>query len=297
MKRNIKNIVFGMTLTAMVLGNTMVSMAGSWKSDAKGYWWQNDDGSYPTNCWQWLDGDKNGIAECYYFGADGYCYLNSMTPDQYQVNESGAWVVNGVVQTKQAAQVSQYTLDANGKLPRNAYENEKNRKAAAAYYQALKNQNRFAAADKQYSYVTIIDADQDGVVELLVNVGDGNEEVDDYYLFSYSDSLSIEKLDGHNLEAGQVPNEKKVIIYDAHESPLTGYEYTVENGQFKKGTSLFLKMNEARDKVLGDEYSKAAFFNMIELAYIRFAQLGSQNDLLYPSAVSSYSSIPKGYFY
>ena len=41
---------------------SMTSFAGQWRSDANGWWWQNDDGSYPTFCWQWIDGNDDGIA-------------------------------------------------------------------------------------------------------------------------------------------------------------------------------------------------------------------------------------------
>ena len=82
------------------------AFAGQWQSDAAGWWWQNDDGSYPANCWQWLDGNQDGIAECYYFDGTGYMLADTITPDGYQVDGNGAWTVNGAVQT-QAAQTSQ----------------------------------------------------------------------------------------------------------------------------------------------------------------------------------------------
>ena len=44
-----------MVLTAaLTLGAAMTSYAG-WKQNDTGYWWQNDDGSYPTSSWHWLD--------------------------------------------------------------------------------------------------------------------------------------------------------------------------------------------------------------------------------------------------
>ena len=95
-----KTIAFGMALMTMVLGTNIMAFAESWKNDGKGYWWQNDDGSYPVNCWQWLDGNQDGISECYYFNGNGYMLSNTVTLDGYQVNGDGAWVVNGVVQTK-----------------------------------------------------------------------------------------------------------------------------------------------------------------------------------------------------
>ncbi len=69
-------------------------------------WWYSynaDGSSYAKDGWVWLDGNNDGVAECYYFGADGWALMNTKTPDGYTVNASGAWVVNGQVQTQTVA--------------------------------------------------------------------------------------------------------------------------------------------------------------------------------------------------
>lgn len=93
-------VTAAMLAAVMVMGAASTAMAAEWKSDAKGWWWQNDDGSYPVSSWQWLDGNHDGVAECYYFDQTGYMLANTKTPDGYQVNADGAWTVNGAVQTK-----------------------------------------------------------------------------------------------------------------------------------------------------------------------------------------------------
>ena len=80
----------------------LTAFAGQWRENEFGWWWQNDDGSYPVNSWQWLDGNRDGIAECYYFDSMGYMLENTVTPDGYTVNADGAWIENGAVQTKAA---------------------------------------------------------------------------------------------------------------------------------------------------------------------------------------------------
>ena len=45
--------------------------------------------------WQWLDGNEDGIAECYAFDREGWMYADTATPDGYTVNTDGAWAVNG----------------------------------------------------------------------------------------------------------------------------------------------------------------------------------------------------------
>ena len=89
-----------MMAAVMTVGTASTAMAAKWKHDSKGWWWQNDDGSYPAASWQWLDGNHDGVAECYYFDQTGYMLNNAKTPDGYQVNADGAWVVNSAVQTK-----------------------------------------------------------------------------------------------------------------------------------------------------------------------------------------------------
>lgn len=95
-----KKLMTAVLAATMVLGTTMTSMAASWQQNAIGWWWQNDDGSWPANTWKWLDGNRDNIAECYYFDGNGYMLANTTTPDGYTVNENGAWTVNGVVQTQ-----------------------------------------------------------------------------------------------------------------------------------------------------------------------------------------------------
>ncbi|WP_294335980.1 hypothetical protein [uncultured Clostridium sp.] len=95
-----KNFVKVLTLATLLSAfYPLTSFAGEWKSDNNGWWYQNDDGSYPKNTWQWIDGNKDGISESYYFNENGYLLTNT-TKDGYTVNGDGAWIVNGVVQTQ-----------------------------------------------------------------------------------------------------------------------------------------------------------------------------------------------------
>lgn len=73
----------------------MPAFAGQWQQNETGWWYQNDDGTYPNSGWQWIDG------KCYYFTPEGYCLTGTTTPDGYTVDASGAWTVNGTVQTQQ----------------------------------------------------------------------------------------------------------------------------------------------------------------------------------------------------
>lgn len=96
--KGLKTIVLVTGLTA-AMGIT--SYAGEWKEETKDHWcYLNEDGGYLANCWSWIE-DGEGNLRCYYFDDNGYCLLNTITPDGYQVDASGAWVVDGVVQKKE----------------------------------------------------------------------------------------------------------------------------------------------------------------------------------------------------
>lgn len=62
------------------------AFAGEWKANANGWWYENDDGSYPVAQWKEVNG------KYYYFGTDGYMLASTITPDGYQVGADGAWI-------------------------------------------------------------------------------------------------------------------------------------------------------------------------------------------------------------
>lgn len=99
-----KAVVAAMVVT-MLMCNAMPAMAAGWQKNNIGWWYgTNDDNTtWYANGWQWIDGNGDGLAECYCFDSNGYMYENTTTPDGYTVNADGAWVENGVVQTKMVA--------------------------------------------------------------------------------------------------------------------------------------------------------------------------------------------------
>lgn len=107
-----KKIMMFAIATVMTLPMSMTAFAGQWLSDAGGWWWQNNDGSYPADTWQWIDGNNDGIAESYYFDSQGYCLLDTTTPDGYTVNGTGAWVQDGIIQTKPIVSEQETTTKA-----------------------------------------------------------------------------------------------------------------------------------------------------------------------------------------
>lgn len=105
--RKLWKVTSATALLSIVFSAT--AFAGQWASDNTGWWYDNGDGTYPSNTWQWIDGNGDGISECYYFDSTGYCLANGLTPDGYEVDTNGAWVINGIIQTQKGQDTSAET--------------------------------------------------------------------------------------------------------------------------------------------------------------------------------------------
>lgn len=90
-----RNWITMVLTTGFMLATAFTSFAGEWKQDAAGWFYQNTDGTYLSGGWYWVDGKS------YYFNDQGYCLTSATTPDGYTVDESGAWIKDGAVQTRE----------------------------------------------------------------------------------------------------------------------------------------------------------------------------------------------------
>lgn len=105
MKKFFKGMLVASAAVTMAVVSGLSSapaFAMGWQQEAAGwkYCVNKDNTNWYVNCWQWLDSNGDGTAECYYFNPMGYMYANTTTPDGCTVNADGAWTQNGVVQTK-----------------------------------------------------------------------------------------------------------------------------------------------------------------------------------------------------
>ncbi len=67
-------------------------------------WFYFDENGHMVTGWRWIKGSDGKIC-CYYMneekdGTRGAMFHDTATPDNYQVNHDGAWIVNGAVQMK-----------------------------------------------------------------------------------------------------------------------------------------------------------------------------------------------------
>ncbi|MBQ1333438.1 MAG: hypothetical protein IIY36_10945 [Lachnospiraceae bacterium] len=85
----------------LVLSMSFAAYADRWVEENGRSKYERNNGTHVCGCWEWIDGDRDGIAECYCFDGAGILYENCKTPDGYTVDEMGRWTVDGVVQTKE----------------------------------------------------------------------------------------------------------------------------------------------------------------------------------------------------
>lgn len=86
------------TMATTILAATP-AYAGQWMQDSTGWWWRNDDGSYPFLACAWIDGNHDGVAENYCFDERGYLDMNHPVEMGDAVDENGALIYNGAVCT------------------------------------------------------------------------------------------------------------------------------------------------------------------------------------------------------
>ena len=87
-------------LSVSMFAGTVI--AGQFKTDEKGVWYENDDGTFPKSVWQWIDIDGDGKYLCYGFDENGYVYSGTTTPDGYTTAADGSWIQNGIAVARTA---------------------------------------------------------------------------------------------------------------------------------------------------------------------------------------------------
>ena len=95
--------VSAVAVSAFLVIPVMAADEAQWKRNDKGWWYEEADGTYPTNAWKlikdkwyYFDGIgymvENRWIGNYYLGADGAMLVNTSTPDGYYVDATGKWV-------------------------------------------------------------------------------------------------------------------------------------------------------------------------------------------------------------
>lgn len=76
--KNKKLAVLALTAGLCVL-SSIPAFAAGWQKDNTGWWYtlNNDNTNWYESGWVWIDGNKDGIAERYYFNSNGYVAVNT----------------------------------------------------------------------------------------------------------------------------------------------------------------------------------------------------------------------------
>lgn len=188
-----KRVMMGIAATVLTVAVSVPAYAGEWKSNGKGYWWQAANGSYPTNCSMFIDGNNDGVAELFYFDSEGYMLANTDI-DNYHIDNEGYCMPrfldgSGYLNERISMDV-QYTLAQNykdAKIPDNL---------CGVYFgkHGGETVNCFiSVVNGYYYYVT-----EFGAGPLGTHIGNGvfeNEE--EKFIFSGNHLTMIDKLDGN----------------------------------------------------------------------------------------------------
>ena len=142
--------------------------AGEWKQEGGRWWYQNEDGSYPSKGWQEIGGKH------YYFDQDGYMLADTTTPDGYPVGKDGAWITEDAKAAEAAADKA-------------LHDNDANRAALEAYRAELLN-GSYQLAISQFA---VLDLDQDGIYE--VHFWGSHEQRFTQYFMYYDNGVKKEE--------------------------------------------------------------------------------------------------------
>lgn len=100
-KKISKRMTAAILTAALTISSASVAMAGEWKEDSKGWWYQEDDGTYPASDWKEIDG------RWYYFDGNGYMRRG-------WVQDQGTWYfmgADGAMSTNQTVEGFQLAAD------------------------------------------------------------------------------------------------------------------------------------------------------------------------------------------
>lgn len=245
-----KKLIRLMTAAVIVAVSCTDAYAAGWvksqtpPTDAglmSGWWYSlNEDGtawyaaSEPqTPAWHWIDGNRDGTAECYSFNQDGWMYSDTVTPDGYTVDSNGAWTVDGIVQTKRITYSGLRSSSSRGSSGGGSSGGSSSGGSSSGG--DLSGGGNSGSADKEdkpsagvYAYIIRL-VDEDG--NILKEINGSAAEGADISLAGY-------KIDGYFIENGQAASEKLsedgmifVVAYQKEDEKESGvkvlYQYTV----------------------------------------------------------------------
>ena len=223
MKKSICNILLGSTIALFITSN---AFGAGWIKDDTGWWYSTNDSNteWLSHGWHWVDGNNDGIAECYWFNENGYIAENFISMDGFTCNEDGAWHVNGVVQTKQ--------ID----IRKEASNESSNNTGAGIGWRQDANGKWYSTNEEGTEWLTSwqwIDDDNDGTAEcyyfnakgyMLANTGQNGEQLNENGQWVRNGVIQTKDV------SGKEPEKDLSYLNTAVDSSKNSYnEYGVSN--------------------------------------------------------------------
>lgn len=263
------------------------AFAGQWKRDSFGWWYDYGNG-YPQSTWDWIDGNNDGRAECYYFDNNGYALVNTYSPDGYLLNRDGAWTENGQVQYKNINTPSSQLTDF-----------QKSVMKAVLVYPVTsitsKNEN-YTAVISEYTYDDVAEAMYILMEKLIASSGEDRafyEGIPNKSLYSKSLSYYVNAVDAHEIanRMGQLFSKKdslhilNTFLNRGYPWNLVDNIYFLEEEPAISGASMPF-INIIQSKCIGDKMIIDGTYEYIFSGYNHSGKTSIFQAILTPNANS-----------
>ena len=208
------------------------------------------------------------------------------------IGGGGAAVASGKVPVdlpwEQGIDVSKFELDENGLLPKEAYDNKKNRKAVKSYLETLEGVD----IDQLY----VVDLDQDGVVELMLmtdNEGSYSKYYIDYegenQLIPVGDGLIDEEtMEWSDMHVAIAPGESRLVLNWGDSNELNAISLEVEEHSLKEEKKFGWRRNEIDYQIYTTDQLKEAEETLKGTKYLKEERWDEwkEETLLYPTEIA-----------
>lgn len=266
MRRLLKVAAVTLAITTLSAG---AAFASGWQKDDKGWWYGTnaDNSAWHANGWQWVDGNGDGVAECYYFDVNGYCLMNTTTPDGYKVDSNGAWLVNGAVKTKVVGSSASGSSNSSGQTS----------SMADGTYRVAFKQSDIQKKGEQYAltFTTYTERTFSKSYVMGLKKGDTIEDIEIYTISRHGDSIWINSTSmsgGISCWFDKVQGSNDLYKFYIED----GYGVWDASGQYTMPVASGAIFVDDKDNYIGGERKQYSF-----------AELASNSSLYTPSFTSA----------
>lgn len=211
MKKLTKKLLSIGLAAGLSAAGVITSYAGQWQENGGRWWYLEDDGSYPSNTWRWIDG------KCYYFDSQGWMLQNTVAPDGSKVGSDGAWIdTSDYFNTDVCNEYLKVLEDSRRRteeLNRSDYDGEFN-----------------------YSYFSFLDINKDGIKELIIYEGNmlgAGSETAKIYTYRSGELISMGETGTTGVVVYNQADDVLASIY-SHNSWMEASAYKVREKRIDK---------------------------------------------------------------